>query len=148
MTRRRATRRRVGAFPVVVLLLGLLLVYLGGGNVDRSVRALRADGEPGLFTAAAQDCVSHFGHVSCTCYGDYRSDDGSVEREWVYLSGGDFACEEGAVSAAVDIGANTRVYHPDGSHEWIATAALILGGLAMATWSALPWVRAVVRSRG
>ncbi|MEV2277344.1 hypothetical protein AB0I72_17335 [Nocardiopsis sp. NPDC049922] len=141
------TRRRMGAFPVVVLVLGLFLAYLGAGNVDRSIRALRADGDPGRFTAAAQDCVNHLGHVSCTCYGDYRSDDGSVEHEWIYLSGGDFACAEGSVSAAVDIGSATRVYHPDGSHEWIATAALILAGLGMAAWSVVPWARGVLRAR-
>ncbi len=123
------------AFPLVVLALAVFVAYLGAANVDRAVRAARADGDPGRFTATAVECVSHLGHQSCTCYGDYRSDDGAVELAGVFLSGGDLACETGTRSAAVDIGSTTRVYHPDGSHEWIATAALILVGAAMGTWA-------------
>ncbi len=130
----------MGAFQVVVLVLAVLLVYLGAGNVDRVVRAARADGDPGRFTAVREECVSHLGHESCTCYGDYRADDGSVEREGVYLAGGD-TCDAGTRTAAVDIGATNRVYHPDGSHEWIATALIILVGAALGVWALLPVLR-------
>lgn len=137
----RPAPRRRPAFPLVVLALAVFLVYLGAGNADRAIRAARADGEPGRFTAAAAQCVSHLGHQSCTCHGDYRSDDGTVEMAGVFLAGGDGTCEAGTRSAAVDIGSTTRVYHPDGSNEWAATAGLVLLGAGMATWAVIALVR-------
>lgn len=141
MTRSGGGRRRAGAFQVAVLALSVLLAYLGAGSIDRAVRAARADGDPGRFTAVVEECVSHLGHQSCTCYGDYRSDGGAVEREGVYLAGGEVTCAAGTSSAAVDIGVATRVYHPDGSHEWIATALMLLAAAGMAAWALLPLLR-------
>ncbi|MFE9244669.1 hypothetical protein [Nocardiopsis sp. NPDC006938] len=134
--------RGPAAFPLVVLVLAVLVVWLGAGNAERAVNVARGEGDPGRFTASSVECVSHLGHESCSCVGDYRSDDGSVELAGVFLAGGDGDCALGGSAAAVDIGSVTRVYHPDGSYEWITTALLILVGGAMAAWSTVTLVRA------
>ncbi|MEY9211907.1 hypothetical protein NI17_008165 [Thermobifida halotolerans] len=140
--------RPVSAFNVVLLAVAVLLVYIAGANLDRSVRAARADGTPGTFTAARLDCVQHPGHESCTCYGSYRSHDGAAERDQVYLYGGDReSCRIGEGTAAVDIGAANRVYGPEGSREWIFTVVLLVAGAALGVRSGLPVV-AVLRRAG
>lgn len=136
------------AFGAALLALALLLVYLGAANLDRGVRAARADGTPGVFTAARVDCVQHPGHESCTCYGGFRSQDGQVEREDVYLYGsGREECRIGTGAAAVDIGAANRVYGPEGSREWMLTAGVMAAGLALACWVVSGWIRTPRASR-
>ncbi|MGW9348599.1 hypothetical protein [Nocardiopsis flavescens] len=134
-------RRRVGPFEIVVLLAALALVAVGAGGVDQAVRAARADGRPGDFAVTGASCVSHLGHRSCSCVGDYTSDDGTVDLTGVSLAGGDGACAEGSVAAAVDIGARTRVVHPDGSAEWVVTALVLLAGTGLALWAVAPLLR-------
>ncbi|MFE1077107.1 hypothetical protein ACFW31_01195 [Nocardiopsis alba] len=137
-----AERNRFGAFNVVILLFALLLVYLGATNIDRGVRAATADGVAGSFTASDLSCVQHPGHESCTCDGAYLSDDGALEREEVYMYGRDReSCLLGDPVAAVDIGARTRVYGPEGSHEWIWIAGMIALGAGLGAWGARPLFR-------
>ncbi|WP_075927421.1 hypothetical protein [Nocardiopsis sp. CNR-923] len=50
-------------------------------------------------------------------------------------------CVEGESIAAVDVGADHRVYGPDGSREWILSVLLLLGPLAVAVGIAVSWVR-------
>jgi hypothetical protein len=131
--------RRLGAFNAVVLLLAAFVVYLGLSNVERGVRAARADGVAGHFTASRLDCTQHPGHESCTCYGTYGSDDGTTLRDDVYMYGRDRrTCRMGVSVAAVDIGARTRVYGPEGSHEWVWTAGTVALGLGLGAWGASP----------
>ncbi|MFE1165774.1 hypothetical protein [Nocardiopsis sp. NPDC058789] len=135
-----AGRRRISAFDVVLLLVAALIVYMGASNVDRSLRAARADGAPGTFSATRLDCVQHPGHESCNCFGTYAPDSGDPVRSDVYLYGGNReTCQVGGETAAVDVGSATRVYGPDGSNEWIMTAGLILFGLGLGGWSLRSW---------
>ncbi|WP_051415463.1 hypothetical protein [Nocardiopsis sp. CNT312] len=136
----RARARRGGAFTAVFLLVAGMLVYMGASNMDRSIRAARAEGEPGTFTASHVDCVQHPGHESCTCYGTYVPDDGGPERGDIYLYGRDReTCLIGEPDEAVDIGAASRVYGPEGSNEWMMTAAVIAAGVAMGGWAVRGW---------
>ncbi|WP_156365663.1 hypothetical protein [Nocardiopsis sp. NRRL B-16309] len=133
-------RRRGSAFSVVLLLIAALVVYAGASNVDRSLRAARAEGAPGVFSGSHVECVQHPGHESCTCYGSYVPDSGGPERADVYLYGRDReTCPVDASTAAIDVGADHRVYGPEGSNEWIMTAGVIAAGLAMGGWAARPW---------
>ncbi|MFD6949718.1 hypothetical protein A6A08_01325 [Nocardiopsis sp. TSRI0078] len=133
-------RGQGGAFTVVLVLLAALVVYMGASNIDRSLRAARAEGEPGTFTASRLDCVQHPGHESCTCYGSYAPDAGGAERADVYLYGRDReTCPIGEPTEAIDIGAASRVYGPEGSNEWVMTAGVVLVGLAIGGWALRPW---------
>ncbi len=135
-----AGRRRISAFNVVLLLVAALVVYMGASNVDRSLRAARADGTPGTFSATSLDCVQHPGHESCTCHGTYVPESGGEELTDIYLYGADRqTCQVGSRTAAVDVGSVNRVYGPEGSNEWIMTAGLILFGLGLGGWAARPW---------
>ncbi|XKK41747.1 hypothetical protein HFP72_16590 [Nocardiopsis sp. ARC36] len=134
-------RRRFGAFDAVILIVALGLVAMGVSGTGQAVRAARADGLTGRFVVTASSCVSHFGHLSCTCLGDYTSDGGSVRLTGVGLSGGGGDCTVGAVAAAVDIGAQTRVVHPDGSGEWVVTALVLVAGTGLALWAVVPVLR-------
>jgi hypothetical protein len=133
-------RRRIPAFTVVLLLVAGLIVYLGASNIDRSLRAARADGVAGTFTATAIDCVQHPGHESCTCYGTYVPDSGGTERADVYLYGRDRqTCPVGEATSAVDVGSVNRVYGPEGSSEWIMTVGMIVVGLGVGGWAVRTW---------
>ncbi|MFB8765235.1 hypothetical protein [Nocardiopsis alba] len=135
-----AGRRRISAFNVVLLLVAALVVYMGASNVDRSLRAARADGTPGTFSATSLDCIQHPGHESCTCNGTYVPESGGEELTDIYLYGADRrTCHIGGRTAAVDVGSVNRVYGPEGSNEWIMTAGLILFGLGLGGWAARPW---------
>ncbi|GAA1073646.1 hypothetical protein [Nocardiopsis metallicus] len=133
-------RRRIPAFNVVLLLIAALIVSMGAANVERSLRAARADGTPGTFSATMLDCVQHPGHESCTCYGTYAPESGGPERADIYLYGGNRqTCRVGEETAAVDVGSANRVYGPEGSNEWVMTAGLILFGLGLGGWTIRSW---------
>ncbi|WP_047870512.1 hypothetical protein [Nocardiopsis sp. RV163] len=133
-------RREGGAFALVLLALAVLVVLTGLSNLDRSIRAARAEGSPGTFTASRLDCVQHPGHESCTCYGSYVPDTDGPERSDVYLYGRDReTCPVGEPTEAIDIGATSRVYGPEGSNEWVMTAGVIAVGLAAGGWAARSW---------
>lgn len=135
-----AGRRQGSAFTVVLLLIAVLIVSLGLSNVERSVRAARADGTPGVFTGTSVDCVQHPGHESCTCYGDYLPDAGGPERTDVYLYGRKRqTCPVGEQTVAIDIGSANRVYGPEGSNEWVMTAGVVLFGLGLGGWAVRSW---------
>ena len=144
---RRARARRGRAFPAVALVLAVLLVWAAVSGLDRSLRAARADGAPGTFTASHVDCVQHPGHESCTCYGAFEPDAGGPANERIYLYGRDRdTCEIGRAAAAVDVGSANRVYGPEGSNEWVLTVGLAGVGLGLGAWAVLAW-RAAGRPR-
>ncbi|WP_283133031.1 hypothetical protein [Rhizohabitans arisaemae] len=137
-------KRRGGAFTVVLALLGLLLLYVAVPQLGPAVRAARADGVTGTFTARELACVQHPGHESCTWTGDFVSDDRRAVRAGIELYGSDRdTLAAGAATRAVDTGRAGRVYGPGGSREWVFTVLIVVVGLAT-TGGALsrsPWLR-------
>ncbi|MFI9598187.1 hypothetical protein [Nonomuraea sp. NPDC052265] len=131
------TRRRPGGFTVALAVLGLLLLFVSVPEFGPVVRAARADGVSGAFTARELRCVSHPGHESCVWAGDFASGDGRIRRHDVELYGSDRGTLAAGQSApAVDTGRETRVYGPEGSDEWLFTALLTLAGLTVLTVAA------------
>ncbi|MER7500953.1 hypothetical protein AB0L05_04215 [Nonomuraea pusilla] len=111
---------------------GLLLLFMSVPELGPTIRAARADGVSGVFTATQLRCVRHPGHESCVWAGDFASADGRVLRHGVELYGSDRdTLAVGRTTRAVDTGRETRVYGPDGSGEWIFTTVLALAGLAV-----------------
>lgn len=138
-------RRRLGGFTVALAVLGLLLLFASVPELGPAVRAARADGVSGTFTAGELRCVRHPGHESCVWAGDFASDDGRTLRHDVELYGSDRGTlATGRTSRAVDTGRETRVYGPDGSDEWVFTTLLALAGLAVLAVAA----RGLRRPRG
>ncbi|MFC4057214.1 hypothetical protein ACFOWE_02845 [Planomonospora corallina] len=116
----------------VISLIGVLLLWISVPNIGPAVRAARADGVPGVFTARTLQCVQHPGHESCTWIGDFRSAAGQEVRSSVALHGsGRDSLTAGATTPAVDVGRPYRVYGPDGSAEWIFTSLLACAGLGI-----------------
>ncbi|MEU5869828.1 hypothetical protein ABZ815_52315 [Nonomuraea sp. NPDC047529] len=131
------TRRRPSGFTVALAVLGLLLLFVSVPEFGPVVRAARADGVGGAFTARELRCVSHPGHESCVWAGDFTSGDGRIRRRDVELYGSDRGTlAAGQATPAVDTGRETRVYGPDGSDEWLFTAPITLAGLAVLTVAA------------
>ncbi|GGT46368.1 hypothetical protein ACFFV7_39915 [Nonomuraea spiralis] len=131
------TRRRPGGFTVALALVGLALLFVSVPEIGPVVRAARADGVSGVFTARELRCVRHPGHESCVWAGDFTSGDGRVRRRDVELYGSDRGTlTAGQATAAVDTGRETRVYGPDGSDEWLFTGLLMLAGAAVLTVAA------------
>ncbi|MEU8198238.1 hypothetical protein AB0C10_31115 [Microbispora amethystogenes] len=134
MTADPGPRRGSPAFTAALTLFALFLLFLAVPGIGPAVRAARADGVPGTFTARSVACVEHPGHESCTWNGDFRSDDGAVRRDGVELYGADRdMLREGQETRAVDVGRPSRVYGPGGSMEWVFTALLLLaaGGILL-----------------
>jgi hypothetical protein len=124
--------RRLSAFTVALAALGLLLLFWSVPELGPTIKAARADGVSGVFTAGELRCIQHPGHESCVWAGDFTSGDGRVLRRDVELYGSD----RGTLAAgrsihAVDTGRASRVYGPDGSGEWLFTTLLALAGAAM-----------------
>ncbi|GAA4105008.1 hypothetical protein [Actinomadura miaoliensis] len=141
-----ARRRPSHLGTVLLLLAGAYLLYLSVPNVAPAVRAAKADGTPGMFTAQRLQCISHPGHESCSWTGEFRSDDGTIRRADVSLYGsGRNSLHEGERTRAFDIGRESRVYGPDGSREWISIALMILVGAAFFVF-ALVRVRRRIRT--
>ncbi|WP_169946706.1 hypothetical protein [Microbispora sp. H11081] len=135
-------------FTAVLTFLAAFLLFLSVPNIGTVVRAARADGVPGSFTAKRVECVEHPGHESCTWSGDFLSTDGAVRKTDIALYGADREMlREGQVTAAVDVGRENRVYGPGGSMEWVFTAVLLLAalGILYAAYSRL--VRYLLRAR-
>jgi hypothetical protein len=131
-TDRPARRRRPASSfaPLVAAVVGLLLLAVAVPNVGPALRAARADGTPGTFTAERLTCVQHPGHEACTWYGTFRPDDGPTRAD-VTLYGGRHGLDEGDRTAAIDTGRSRRVYPPSGSREWIATGLVLVAGLGL-----------------
>ncbi|MFD3659479.1 hypothetical protein ACFWVF_02560 [Streptomyces sp. NPDC058659] len=113
----------------MLLVTGCALLAVSLTNLGNVMRAATADGVPGVFRAGQLACVRHPGHETCEWVGSFRSADGVIVREPVKMYGrGRDALAVGQEVAAVDIGAAGRVYSPGGSHEWIFTGVLLVGG--------------------
>ncbi|MFI6422849.1 hypothetical protein ACIBG6_36350 [Streptomyces sp. NPDC050842] len=113
----------------MLLVTGCALLAVSLTNLGHVMRAATADGVAGVFTARQLACVRHPGHETCEWVGSFRSADGMVVREPVKMYGrGREALTVGQEARAVDIGAAGRVYSPGGSHEWIFTGVLLVGG--------------------
>ncbi|MFF5210171.1 hypothetical protein [Streptosporangium sp. NPDC000396] len=130
-------RRKPGAFDLVIMIGGLLLVVLAVQNAGPALAALRGDGIRGVFTAQRVECIQHPGHEQCSWLGEFRSAAGI--RPGIAFYGSDremFA--PGQTSPAFDTGRRGHVYGPGGSNEWIVVALLFLAGLGLI---ARPWLR-------
>jgi hypothetical protein len=143
----RPTRRgNSPVFTAVLTLLGAFLLYLAVPNVGPAVRAARADGQHGVFTARTVNCIQHPGHESCSWTGEFRSHDGTIHRDGVALYGSDRdALRPGTTTEAVDVGRPNQVYGPGGSREWVFTALLLLAGAAILAFPYAGWLRRLVR---
>ncbi|HEX2315176.1 MAG TPA: hypothetical protein VHJ17_15645 [Thermomonospora sp.] len=135
MARRRS---RSPVLTVVLVLVGLYLLYLALPNVGPVVRAARLDGAPGTFTAERLHCVRHPGHESCSWQGRFRSDDGTVRHEdvWMYGSGRD-SLRPGQRVRAFDTGRDGRVYGPGGSREWVPVTLMAALGVTLLAYAVL-----------
>ncbi|MFC4586740.1 hypothetical protein [Sphaerisporangium corydalis] len=130
-------------FTAALTLIGAFLLYLVIPNIGPAVRAARADGAPGVFTARSVSCVEHPGHESCSWMGDFRSDAGGADRP-VALYGSDRdSLRPGMETRAFDVGRPNLVYGPGGSREWVFTALLLLAGLAILVF---PYAGLLMRS--
>jgi hypothetical protein len=127
-----ATKRRLSGFTVALAVAGLLLLFVSVPELGPAIRAARADGVSGVFTARQLRCIQHPGHESCVWAGEFASDDGRVLRDDVELYGSDRdGLAAGQTTKAVDTGRESRVYGPDGSGEWMFTTLLALAGLTV-----------------
>ncbi|MGN9846155.1 hypothetical protein ACTMTI_49385 [Nonomuraea sp. H19] len=134
----------MSGFTVALAVAGLLLLFVSVPELGPAIRAARADGVSGVFTARQLRCIQHPGHESCVWAGDFASDDGRVLRHDVELYGSDRdVLAAGQTTDAVDTGRESRVYGPGGSGEWMFTTLLAMAGLTVLTVAA----RRVRRSR-
>lgn len=137
-------------FSLVLLLLVAGVAYVGFAGLDQSLRAARGEGAPGVFTMSSLSCVQHPGHESCTCNGTYTADsDGEARGVYLHAAGRE-TCQEDEEIPAVDVGAENRVYGPDGSREWILSSVLLAGSAAAVGGITATWVRHLrgVRAKG
>ncbi|GAA3006856.1 hypothetical protein [Streptosporangium longisporum] len=123
-------RRPSAFFAVLATLVGLGLLALTVPSLGPTIRAARADGARGTFTAADLRCVNHGAHESCSWYGRFAPSRDPARE--VYLYGSDRGMlRAGERTAAVDVGRGNRVYGPGGSHEWVFVGLLALTGLGL-----------------
>ena len=124
-----STRRPV--LPLVVAsTAALFLLLMSVPNIAPAIRAARADGTPGTFTAGRPDCVRHLGHETCSWSGAFRPASGGPERGVTLHGAGKTALHPGRRVAVVDVGRAGKVYAGP-SREWIFTGALLLAGIAL-----------------
>jgi hypothetical protein len=127
-----AGRGRSPVLTAALTLVGVLLLYVAVPNIGPVVRAARADGLAGVFTAERLHCVRHPGHESCNWIGRFRSDDGTVRRTGVTFYGSTRDSHRaGEETRALDIGRSNRIYGPEGSSEWVFTMLMLLAGLGI-----------------
>ncbi|MEU7898710.1 hypothetical protein AB0B45_38365 [Nonomuraea sp. NPDC049152] len=129
-------------------LIGVFLLYLATPNIGPVIRAARADGVAGTFTAERLYCVQHPGHESCSWIGTFRSDDATVRRAEVAMyDSGRESHRAGTETRAIDVGRPNRVYGPQGSGEWMFTALLLVGGVAILAYLYVPPLMRLVSPR-
>lgn len=142
-------RPRSPAITVVLILAALYLLYLAVPNLGTAIRAAKADGAPGVFTAQKLQCIQHPGHESCSWTGEFRSDDGRTRRTEVSLYGaGRNSLRAGEQTRAFDIGRSYRVYGEAGSREWVFVTLMILVSGAMLTFAGVRILRPRPRPAG
>jgi hypothetical protein len=123
-------RPRHSAFSVTLATAAAaFLLLLSVPNLGPALRAARAEGTAGTFTAGRTTCVLHLGHQSCSWYGTFRSAAGVRTGIILYGAGKD-ALRPGERLAAVDVGRPGRVYAGP-SREWVATALMLLAGAVL-----------------
>ncbi|GAA4227720.1 hypothetical protein FHR32_000730 [Streptosporangium album] len=128
--------KRLGAFDLVIIVGGLMLVLLAATNLGSALAALRGAGTWGTFTAQRVECVQHPGHEQCSWLGEFRS--GRRLRPEITLYGADRETfVPGQVVRAFDTGRRGHVYGPGGSNEWVMIALLLVAGLGLAAWPLL-----------
>lgn len=118
-----------GFFAGVTAFVAVILLALTVPNFGTVLRAARADGAWGTFTASRLACVQHPGHEACSWYGAFTSRTGSREVA-LYGSERD-TLAQGSSVRAVDVGRTSVVYTAGGSNEWILTSLLLVTGLAL-----------------
>jgi peptidoglycan/LPS O-acetylase OafA/YrhL len=131
LDRERPRRPRSPVFTIALALLAILLVYLAVPNIGPTLRAARADGVPGEFTARELYCVQHPGHETCTWSGEFRADGGGVRADVAFYGADREMLQQGQRARAFDVGRSGQVYGPGGSNEWVLTFLLLLAGLAL-----------------
>ena len=135
-------KRRLGWSVVLPALAGLLLLAFAVPNVAPTLRAARAEGVHGTFTASRLACVQHPGHEQCTWYGTFRAPD--HDREVTMYGAGRSALRAGQQVPAIDIaGRPWRVYPPSGSREWLVVAAVLAAAIVLL----VPLTRHLLRQR-
>lgn len=122
MTRGRAT---------AALAVGLLLLLVTVPNLGTVVRAARADGAQGTFTAEELSCVQHPGHEQCSWSGTFRVSGGGARDGYHLYGAGRGDLRQGEAVPALDVGRPGRVYPPSGSREWMLTGGLAALGLGL-----------------
>ncbi|MFJ2033431.1 hypothetical protein [Streptosporangium sp. NPDC087985] len=127
---------RLGAFDLVIIAGGLLLVLLAVQNLGPALAALRGEGTWGTFTAHRVECVQHPGHEQCSWLGEFRSG-GQVRPEIALYGAGRETFVPGQTISAFDTGRRDHVYGPGGSNEWIMVALLLAAGLGLVAWPLL-----------
>ncbi|NBE51901.1 hypothetical protein [Streptomyces boluensis] len=133
----RRTRRPSGFVSGLVLAFACILLFVSLPNLGNVARAATAEGVAGTFTAGQLTCVRHPGHETCEWTGTFESAGGTLRRDPTTLYGsGRESLKEGQRVKAVDVGNAGRVYSPEGSHEWIFTALLLLTGYGLLAWLA------------
>jgi hypothetical protein len=108
-------------------------------NIVPSIRAAQGDGVPGWFEA------TWLGDKRCLWHGDFRPDTDGAARHNVWIEGA--GCDDlrpGARTRAMETGANSNVYTPDGDVHWtgmifgsLSMSALAVGGCRI-VWMARP----------
>ncbi|MEU6744318.1 hypothetical protein [Streptosporangium sandarakinum] len=142
-------RRRSPFFNTVLTFVAVFLLYLAVPNIGPVVRAARADGIGGRFTARQLECIQHPGHESCTWMGDFRSADGTVRKTGVAMYGTSReSLRTGQETPAVDVGRPRQVYGPGGSMEWVFTGLLLLIGVAIPVYLYGGPLRRAITGRG
>jgi len=124
---RRPSSWRAGATAAV----GLLLLLVTLPNLGTAIRAGRAEGTRGTFTAQELSCVEHPGHEQCSWSGTFQEAGGASRAGYHLYGAGRDDLREGEAVTALDVGRPGRVYPPSGSREWMATAGLAALGLGL-----------------
>lgn len=122
-------RPRLGWHLLLPAVAGLLLLVFAVPNLAPALRAARAEGVRGTFTAERLTCVEHPGHEQCTWYGRFHG--GDRNREVTLYGATRTSLHTGQAVLAVDVGRPWRVYPPSGSREWIVVVAVIAGALVL-----------------
>ncbi|GII62787.1 hypothetical protein Skr01_28720 [Sphaerisporangium krabiense] len=140
-------RRRSPFLTIVLTFIGALLLYLAVPSIGPTLRAARAEGTPGEFTARQLYCIQHPGHESCTWLGDFRTKSGEIRTDIALYGSDRTTLRAGESTRAIDVGRPNQVYGPGGSNEWIFTGLLLLAGLAILVFLYLPRSRGPARGR-